>query len=240
MVGGSGGLVMFMKSGAFGINETASFEITVKAKADLSDGTVLRNKGRISSSTIEVNASNNTASAPVRVNGLADLRLTKSAGPASVNVGQNVSFTLVLTNDGPNAATGVTVRDQLPAGLTFQSAAPAADYDEHSGLWTIGTLASGTTRSLVVTARVDQAGPITNVAQVASSDQPDPHSGSGQRRRRPVRRRRSSGDYYRRSSRSELDKNRQQRGDSGRPERDVYPDAFQQRSECGNGRRGHR
>ena len=175
-VGGSGGLVMFMKSGALAINETASFEITVRAKANLADQTVLRNAGRISSSTIEVNASNNVDSAPVTVNGLADLRITKTAGPASVNVGQNVSFTLTLANDGPNDATGVTVRDQLPAGLTFVSASPAADYDAASGIWTVGMIGNGATRSLFVTARVDQAGPITNVAQVASSDQPDPDS----------------------------------------------------------------
>ena len=175
-VGGSGGLVMFSKAGTFGIGEAATFRVTVRAKTNLVDGSRLVNTARISTSTIDVNASNNAAEEPTRVRGLADLRLSKAVSSSTINVGSNVSFVLTLANDGPNDATGVTVRDQLPAGLTFVSASPAAAYDEMSGIWTVGTVSSGGARSLTITARVDQAGPITNVAQVASSDQPDPDS----------------------------------------------------------------
>ena len=176
MAGGSGGLVTFSKAGTLGIGEAATFRVTVRAKTNLADGLRLVNTARISTSTIDVNASNNVAEEPTRVRGLADLRLSKAVSSSTINAGSNASFVLTLANDGPNDATGVTVRDQLPAGLTFVSASPAAAYDEMSGIWNVGTVASGGTRSLTITARVDQAGPITNVAQVASSDQPDPDS----------------------------------------------------------------
>ena len=46
-----------------------------------------------------------------------------------------------MTNDGPDAATGVQVTDLLPAGLTFVSRATASQgtYDDVTGVWTVGT-----------------------------------------------------------------------------------------------------
>ena len=41
------------------------------------------------------------------------------------NVGDTITFTVTLTNNGPNAATSVQVTDLLPAGLTFVSATPS-------------------------------------------------------------------------------------------------------------------
>src|SRR5207253_151640 len=51
----------------------------------------------------------------------ADLALTKAVSNATPNVGDVISFTLTLTNAGPDAATNVLVTDLLPAGLTFES-----------------------------------------------------------------------------------------------------------------------
>ena len=55
----------------------------------------------------------------------ADLSLTKTVNEAAPSVGQNVTFTVTLTNSGPSSATGVTITDQLPAGISFVSAAPS-------------------------------------------------------------------------------------------------------------------
>jgi uncharacterized repeat protein (TIGR01451 family) len=104
---------------------------------------------------------------------------SKAVNVTTVNVGQNVTFTVVLTNSGPSTATNVAVSETLPAGLTFVSATPSqGTYNSGTGLWTVGTLPAGTA-SLQIVATVTQAGALTNTAQVATSDQPDPDSTPG-------------------------------------------------------------
>src|SRR5439155_17823124 len=77
----------------------------------------------------DTDPSNDQASQTVRT-GAADLSLTKTVDNAAPSVGDTVTFTLVLTDTGPDAATGVRVTDQLPAGLAFVSATPTAgNYD---------------------------------------------------------------------------------------------------------------
>ena len=62
----------------------------------------------------------------------------------------------------------------LSAGLAFESADPSQGaYDSATGLWTVGALANGGSAGLTITARVTQAGTVTNTASV-TGDQPDP------------------------------------------------------------------
>jgi uncharacterized repeat protein (TIGR01451 family) len=107
---------------------------------------------------------------------LADLSLDLQASSATPNFNSTVTFTITLTNSGPDAATGVTVTDQLPSGLTFVSANPSADYNSTTGAWTVGDLASGATDTLTIVARVTNTSSITNTAQVTASGVTDPDS----------------------------------------------------------------
>lgn len=107
----------------------------------------------------------------------ADLRLSKVVDDATPNLGQNVSFTITLNNDGPQGATNVAVRDQLPQGLSFVSATEShGTFSNATGIWTIGSVAGGGSATLTLVARVDSAGTHTNFAEVSASDQFDPDS----------------------------------------------------------------
>ena len=108
----------------------------------------------------------------------ADLTLTKTVDDASPNVGQDVTYTLTLTNNGPDAATAVNVTDVLPAGLTFVSAAPSAGTFA-AGVWSLASVPSGATRSLDIVATVTAQGPIVNNAEVTASGTLDPTSTPG-------------------------------------------------------------
>lgn len=121
------------------------------------------------------------ATAPSRS---ADLRLSKIASNATP--GNAVSFTVTVTNDGPDRATDVRVLDALPAGLTFASASPSQGVYSATavtgppaypaGTWRVGTLNNGATATLSINANVTGTTPITNTAQVSYSDQYDPDS----------------------------------------------------------------
>ena len=80
---------------------------------------------------------------------MADLSVTKTVSDATPNVGDQITFTVTLTNQGPDTATGVQVTDLLPAGLTFVSATPSqGSYDSATGLWTVGTVSPGVPQTL--------------------------------------------------------------------------------------------
>ncbi|WP_439624505.1 SdrD B-like domain-containing protein [Gemmata sp.] len=109
----------------------------------------------------------------------ADLSLTKTVDRPAAAIGTRVVFTVTVRNDGPIAATGVSVLDQLPAGFTFVRSSAGAAYNSATGTWTVGSLAVGGSRTMTITARVTAAGPYANFAEVATSDQPDIDSTPG-------------------------------------------------------------
>ncbi len=100
-----------------------------------------------------------------------DLELTKDVAPASVQVGEQTTFTISVINQGPDDATGVEVTDTLPAGLTYVSDNAGGAYDPATGVWTIGNLAVGETVSMEFVVTVDQAGTFTNVAEVTAANE---------------------------------------------------------------------
>jgi uncharacterized repeat protein (TIGR01451 family) len=106
----------------------------------------------------------------------ADLAVTKTVNDPTPNVGDTVTFTVTLTNNGPSTATSVTVQDSLPTGLTFVSATPSqGTYDSGTGVWTVGTVVNGTP-ILKIQALVVSPGPQTNTAFITHSDQIDTDS----------------------------------------------------------------
>lgn len=110
----------------------------------------------------------------------ADLRLTKTVDNAAPDVGQQVNFSVWLTNDGPNDATGITVTDYLPDSLGYISHTGgdfAAEGDAYT--WNVGALAAGDSVNLTVLVSVDGTQAVENVAEVETSDQYDPDSTPG-------------------------------------------------------------
>ncbi len=126
------------------------------------------------SSTSEDDDASATVTPPA---GSADLSVTQSGLPLTPGIGDNVVFTITVTNAaGPSDATNLQVRDQLPAGLEYVSDNGGGSYVSVTGIWTAGTLTSGTSKTLKITARVATGGAKTNWAEVWSVDQSDPNS----------------------------------------------------------------
>ncbi len=83
-----------------------------------------------------------------------DLNLSKTLDKTTAKRGDVVTYTLTVRNDGQDNASGVKVEDQLPAGVTYQSHAPAAEV-YNGGIWDVGTLPTGESKTLAITVVVD-------------------------------------------------------------------------------------
>ncbi|TWB98053.1 putative repeat protein (TIGR01451 family) [Bradyrhizobium macuxiense] len=130
------------------------------------------------SDQFDPNTANNAASATISPT-QADLALSKTVSNANPAAGDTITYTVKVTNGGPAQATGVTVQDILPAGLSFVSATPSqGTYNNGTGLWTVGTVTTATPQTLGITAKVTGSGAITNTATISHSDQADPAAGN--------------------------------------------------------------
>ena len=109
-----------------------------------------------------------------------DLELTKTVNATSANIGQDVTWTVTLVNKGPSNATGVTVREAVPAGTTFVSATPSqGTYNQAASIWNVGNLAVNQTVTLALVTKVNQTGTITNYAEVNAANETDIDSTPG-------------------------------------------------------------
>lgn len=102
----------------------------------------------------------------------ADLSITKVDSVDPSRAGRNLTYTIKVTNNGPSAATGVTVSDKLPSGLTARST--SATQGSCSGSTTvtcaIGNLANGGSATVTIVVRPRSAGKITNTASVSATE----------------------------------------------------------------------
>lgn len=98
-----------------------------------------------------------------------DLAVTQSATPNPAVDGQNLIYTLTVTNVGPLPASGITLTDALPAGVTFVSASAGGTNASGSIIWSLGTLPNGAATNLTLTVTPTVSGAITNRATVASA-----------------------------------------------------------------------
>lgn len=100
--------------------------------------------------------------------GTADLRVTNAVA-GTQTVGSNVAFSVTVTNDGPETATGVVVADILPSGLTYVSDDGAGAYNSANGLWTLpAPLTNGGSAALQITATIDVIDEVCTLAQVTA------------------------------------------------------------------------
>jgi gliding motility-associated-like protein/uncharacterized repeat protein (TIGR01451 family) len=96
-----------------------------------------------------------------------DLSVVKTVDNTHPMVGNNVVFTLTVSNKGPNNVTGVIVGDTLQNGFTYvSSSATKGGYNASTGIWTIDSLNSGVTAVLMITAKVNASGTYINTTNI--------------------------------------------------------------------------
>jgi uncharacterized repeat protein (TIGR01451 family) len=111
----------------------------------------------------------------------ADLSLKKIVSNNTPNVNSNVTYFITVKNSGPDKATNVQVKDILPAGLQLVSTTGADLITSSLNTVTaqFDTILVNEEVEFSIVAKVLNTGPITNRAEVMTSDQPDPDSTPG-------------------------------------------------------------
>ena len=123
-----------------------------------------------------------TDTVPITVGpgGSANLAVTMTDAPDPVLVGNTLTYSIVVRNNGPSQATTVTLLDVLPGGVSFVSATSSQGSCRFlSGVRTVqcdlGSLANQTTASVAIVVRPTVKGTIRNQAFVGAN-QADPNA----------------------------------------------------------------
>ena len=156
---------------AQGDSLTVTIVVTVTGAAS----SPLVNTATATATGTEANNADNAGTASTIVNGVgADLALTHTDAPDPIILGTgNITYTLTVSNSGPQNATNVTLTDTLPAGVTFVSATPSQGTCPApvAGVLTcaLGTINNGANATVTVVVAPTAAGSLNNVASVSAT-----------------------------------------------------------------------
>lgn len=138
----------------------------------------------VSASESDPGPTNNIATTVNTVPPVADLGMALSGTPEPVLLGQTLTYSILITNHGPNLASGVTVSDTLPAGIRFVSAVPSQGVCSNLAdavTCVLGSLASKGSASVSLTCQPTLVGRLTNTVNVSGDPfDPDPNNNAAQ------------------------------------------------------------
>ncbi len=156
---------------------TTNAVYTITAAVDPAATTALSNTATVTA-TGDTNPANNTSTAVVTtLTPTADLGVTKSVSAANAQPGDQLTYTIIVTNSGPSVAQGVTLTDVLPPGVTFVSGTGPGGVPLTAAGQTvnvvIGTLNPGVsnqqTYTIIGSINNDVQGVLTNQVTVATT-----------------------------------------------------------------------
>ena len=154
---------------------TETYAVT---QADLERGEIVNTASASGTGTGEQVFTGSDSASSSAVILTAALDIVKSADASRVAVGEEITYTIEVSNNNPIAAVNVVVTDALPEGVSFISASHDGDYAEgtHAVTWSLGNIAADdmVSLTLVVQANTDLAdnSTVINVA-IAENDNAD-------------------------------------------------------------------
>lgn len=107
-----------------------------------------------------------------------DLSIDKTDSADPVTTGSQFTYSIALSNAGPEAANGVSIDDTLPTEVDFVSATPSQGSCSTQGSkkvnCSIGTIANGGNASVAIVVTAQRAGTVINTATVSATSPADP------------------------------------------------------------------
>ena len=169
-----------------GAAETLTVTLTVDPLA--ADGVRFSNTARlIAVNETDISPDNNSDTEQTAIGEQVDIVLTAREDSPRAVAGSgtgNIVHSIVVRNDGPSNASGLTVdipglTSALPDGIALVSEAATSDttFDPATGIWHIGSLPGGQSRTLMLTftagSNTADDLPLTTTAVVSAVDQPE-------------------------------------------------------------------
>jgi uncharacterized delta-60 repeat protein/uncharacterized repeat protein (TIGR01451 family) len=146
---------------------TASLALVLQANL----AGVITNTAGVTTGTSDLNPDDDIAAAAVTVvSPTADLALGLAGAPDPVWAGNDLTYTITVSNLGPATATGLVAYDALPPTVNFISASPDSyTFDGQLVTFTnLGNLLSGAQTSLTIVVQPTAAGTVTDAASCYS------------------------------------------------------------------------
>jgi uncharacterized repeat protein (TIGR01451 family) len=99
----------------------ASARLVINVDAAAPPGSLLHDTATVAGQQADPNGKNNAAALDITVRGVSDLGVAATARPASPSVGQPLTYTISVTNQGPADEPDAVLTGALAAGVTFDS-----------------------------------------------------------------------------------------------------------------------
>ncbi len=132
------------------------FSPAVQGSDTTKDSNADQSTGNSACVTLAAGEVNTTVDAGIFTNKFADLSVVKTSSVQEPGIGDNVTYTITVTNNGPDDAHNIILNDLLPAGESFVSySASQGTYDNLSGVWNAGDLTNGSSASLQITVQIN-------------------------------------------------------------------------------------
>ena len=162
--------------GNLAVGAVATLSVTVQP---LLAGAVTSTAATAAVSDPDYDLSNNSVTLTSHINPpTADLAVSISAAPNPVLVGGTLTYSILVTNNGPSTASSVVVSNNLAASVAITSASPSQGTFTISGntvIFNIGALSPGAIATAIITGIPSALGQVTATATVRAS-QLDPVS----------------------------------------------------------------
>ncbi len=152
----------------------AELTVTMRVPTGTAGMTITNTATIVSQSEEDVDPADNTAMVsivPVATVAEIDLSIEKTVDNPTPNVGDIVTYTLVIRNNGTTLASNTVIEDKLPSDIVLLQATPNL-YNAGTGLWApVPLLQPGMVLTLTMEVGVVGQGVITNTAVITASDQ---------------------------------------------------------------------
>ncbi|MBQ9025966.1 MAG: DUF11 domain-containing protein [Methanobrevibacter sp.] len=138
--------------GTLNVNDTKI--LNIKTIVNITNTTIL-NVATVNSSTYDPNETNNIANNTTKSNTLADLSVIKLVSQKTSVIGDTITWTIIVTNNGPDIAINSYAIDVLPSEISYVSDDSKGKYNPTTGRWEIGDLSKGDSATLKIITKIN-------------------------------------------------------------------------------------